>query len=407
MPRVMQRITMHFLSSVTLAIAISLGSPSAGTSQTFGPVITVNGEGISGYELDQRSKFIAALRFPGDPARIAREGLIEDKLKIQAAREAGLEVGPDELELGLEEFASRANLTIEQFVAALAEEGVSPETFRDYVRVDLLWRELVRQRFGPRARVSDAEVERALAISGATSGARIRVAEIIIPTPPDRRVEAETLAENIRERVSTNAQFSEAAQRFSAASSRTDGGVREWVSVSELPPGLAQQLLTLGPGDVSEPIPLGGQAIALFQIRGFQEPAARVPETVSVDVARMSIPADPDAATRLRSRLVSEVDVCDDLYAIARDLPEGALQRDVLAIGDVPRDLASALANLDNQESVEVQRDFGREHVMLCARTTALQDEEEGNIRRRLVNQRLSSYSENYLQELLAEATIQ
>ena len=44
---------------------------------------------------------------------------------------------------------------------------------------------------------------------------------------------------------------------------------------------------------------------------------------------------------------------------------------------------------------------------MLCARTTALEDDEEGLLRRRLVNQRLGSYAANYLQELLAEATIQ
>lgn len=188
---------MRVISTALLALAMLIGQPATSQAQTFGPVITVNNEGISGYELEQREKFVTALRLPGDPARLAREGLIEDKLKLQAARAAGLEIGIDELELGLEEFASRANLTTEQFIAALADEGVAPETFRDFVRADLVWRELIRQRFGPRARVSDAEVERALALQGAASGARIRVAEIIIPTPPDRRVEAETLAANI------------------------------------------------------------------------------------------------------------------------------------------------------------------------------------------------------------------
>ncbi|ABV92929.1 SurA domain protein [Dinoroseobacter shibae DFL 12 = DSM 16493] len=398
---------MRVISTALLALAMLIGQPATSQAQTFGPVITVNNEGISGYELEQREKFVTALRLPGDPARLAREGLIEDKLKLQAARAAGLEIGIDELELGLEEFASRANLTTEQFIAALADEGVAPETFRDFVRADLVWRELIRQRFGPRARVSDAEVERALALQGAASGARIRVAEIIIPTPPDRRVEAETLAANIRERVQTTAQFSEAAQRFSAASSRANGGLRDWIAVSELPPGLAQRLLTLGPGDVSDPVPLGDQAIALFQVRGFQESAARAPSTVSVDLARLPLPADPEAAARLRARLAAEIDVCDDLYGLARDLPEGSLRREVLAAAEIPSDIATALAGLDNQESTEIARAGGREHIMLCTRTTALEEDDEGTLRRQLLNQRLGSYAANYLQELLAEATIQ
>lgn len=376
-------------------------------AQTFGPVITVNGTAITGFELDQREKFIRALRLPGDPGTLAREALIEDRLKNQAAAAAGLQVSADELEQGLAEFAARANFTTEEFIGALADEGVAPETFRDFVRSGLLWRTLVQQRFGPRARVSPAEVERALALAGSQSGARVRLAEIIIPAPPEQRIEAEGFIEDLRERLRSEADFSAAVQRFSAAPSRNNNGLRDWIALSELPGPLAQQILTLAPGEVSPVIPLGGQALALFQVRGFQETALRAQTTLAADIATLPLSPDPEVAASLRSRLAREIDVCDDLYGLARTLPEGVLQREVYAAEDIPRDIAVAIADLDNQETTEILGTTGPVHVMLCARTTALTEDAEGTIEQRLLNRRLASYAENYLEELRSDATIQ
>ncbi|WP_424964598.1 peptidylprolyl isomerase [Dinoroseobacter sp. S375] len=377
-----------------------------GMAQTFGPVITVNGTAITGFELDQREKFIRALRLPGDPASLARNALIEDRLKNQAAAAAGLTAGPDEIEQGLAEFAGRANLTTEEFIRALDDEGVAPETFRDFVRSGLLWRALVQQRFGPRARVSPAEVERALALAGTQSGARVRLAEIIIPAPPEQRIEAEGFIEDLRERIRTEADFTSAVQRFSAAPSRNTNGLRDWIALAELPGPLAQTILTLAPGEVSPVIPLGGQALALFQVRGFQETALQTQPTIAADIATLPLSTDPEAAARLRAQLAREIDVCDDLYGLARNLPEGVLQREVYAAEDIPRDLAVAIADLDNQETTEILGATGPIHVMLCARTTALTEDAEGTIERQLVNRRLASYAENYLEELRADATI-
>lgn len=397
----------NLLATLALGVALWGLADHPATAQTFGPVITVNGEGITGFELDQRTKFNAALRLPGDPAQQAREALIEDKLKLQAARDAGIEVNPDELEDGLAEFAGRVNLTTDDFISALAVEGVAPETFRDFVRSGIMWRTLVRQRFGPRARVSDSEVERALALAGSQSGARIRVAEIVVPAPPDRRIEAEGFVQDLRDRIRTTADFNAAVERFSAAPSRDQGGLRDWTNLSDLPPTLAQELLTLAPGEVSEIIPLGDQALALFQVRGFQENTLRAPQTLSVDIATLPLPADPAQATLLRSRLASEIDVCDDLFGLARTLSEGAVQREVIASGNLPRDIAVAISDLDLHESTEIIRQTGPVHVMLCARTTALTEDAEGTIQRQLLNRRLMSYADNYLNELRSDATIE
>lgn len=381
--------------------------PSDAVGQSFSPEITVNGEGISGYELEQRFLLLEALRVPGSSREQAADVLIDDRLKRQAARAIGLEISQDELEAGIAEFAQRGNLSAAEFIEALGESGVAPETVRDFVEAGLLWRTLVRGRFGPRSNVSEAEVERALALSGTRSGARILLSEIILPTAtPEMEAQANSLAEELRVRITNQAQFAEAARRFSVAPSRENGGRRDWVALSELPPQLSSLLLTLAPGEVSESVPLGDQAIGLFQVRALEERRAQAEGGVSVEYATLALPADPAAAAAQAQELRQTTDTCDDLYTVARGLPQGALRRETVPSGSVPGALSSALSNLDPNESAQVNTAQGPVFVMLCSRVSEVAEDGLEQVRAQLRNQRLSTYADSYLEELRADANI-
>lgn len=134
-----------FLVGLTLALV----APLAQAQGSFEPVITVNGRVITGYELDQRVLFLDILRVPGDHLAEAERGLIEDRLRLEAAKRDGITVTPAQLTAGMEEFASRANLPLDQFLEAIGQGGIAPETYRDFVHAGLLWREVVRARFAP------------------------------------------------------------------------------------------------------------------------------------------------------------------------------------------------------------------------------------------------------------------
>ncbi len=168
----------HSLGALALISFADLDSAMA--QDLFEPVILVNEDGITGYELEQRELFLLALSAPGDIAVEARKGLIEDRLKQQAGRAAGLEALVEGIDIGMEEFAGRANLNKDQFIAELARTGVSEETYRDFVASGIVWRELVRLRFGSQAQVSEAEIDRALQATGA-SGVRVLISELIMP----------------------------------------------------------------------------------------------------------------------------------------------------------------------------------------------------------------------------------
>ena len=104
---------------------------------SFAPRLYVNDRAISNFEVQQRTLFLTLLRAPGDLDAEAIKGLIEDRLRGSVAKQLGLTLSAEAVIAGMNEFASRANLTGDQFVEALGQAGVAPETFRDFVSAGL------------------------------------------------------------------------------------------------------------------------------------------------------------------------------------------------------------------------------------------------------------------------------
>lgn len=383
----------------------------------FSPVITVNDQAITQYEINQRILFLSLLRIPGDPNVEARKGLIEDRLRLSETRRLGIEVSPDELEVGLEEFAQRAGLTSENFVKAIAERGVAAQTFRDFVSAGVAWRNLVRAQFGPRSQVSEAEVDRALALASSQGTARVLLSEIIVPINPQNEARQRALLERLSGSINTIGAFASAARRYSAAPTRGRGGRLDWLFLNRIPPQLRAAVLTLQPGQVSDPVNLG-PGLGIFQMRAIEEIDAETAETAALDYATVQFPGGRTVATLAAAqKLADSVDTCDDLYTPVKKLPADYFERITLSASEVPSDIALELARLDSNEiSLNLTRNNGEllTLLMLCGRTVALPEvvegEEEIDLRRqmreRLFQQRIASYADSFLAELRADAII-
>jgi len=110
--------TRFFTLCLTAVTAlVFLGTPITAQNQ-FSPAVKVNDQVITNYEVDQRARFLTLLRAPGDPAEEALKALINDRLQSQAASAAGITATQEEVEVGMEEFAARAELTAEDFIKA-------------------------------------------------------------------------------------------------------------------------------------------------------------------------------------------------------------------------------------------------------------------------------------------------
>ncbi|MBN2905850.1 MAG: peptidylprolyl isomerase [Rhodobacteraceae bacterium] len=397
------------LAAMAVVMLIGAGQAMAQQGGPFAPRMIVNDKAITNYEIEQRIRFLRLLGNPPEIEKLAMDALIDDRLRMAEATRLGIAVTDEQLKAGMEEFASRANLSAEQFIAALGQEGVAAETFRDFVVAGLAWRQVVRARFGPRAQITEAEIDRALALTSpraAGGGAQVLLSEIVLRADtPEFRAQAQTLARQLASGLNSEGAFAAAARKYSVSRSRDQGGRMAWMPLGNLPPAIAAQLLTLGPGEVTGPVELPN-AIALFQLRAIRETGAGTPDAVSVEYARFALPGGNMAdAMKLRTKL----DTCDDLYGAAKGLPEDRLQREVRPVADLPADLGLELAKLDEGEvSYGLSTPQTPVLLMLCGRTPDLGDGDVDRdaVRQQLLNQRLGGYAESYLAELKADAII-
>ena len=400
----------RFLGAAAL-IAAGVTASSGWAQNPFAPAAKVDEAVITEFEIQQRSRFLQVLNSPGSDRATVLQELIRDRLRIAETRQQGVALNDGALDQGLVDFAARANLTVEEFTSGLESAGVARETFRDFVAVSLIWRDYIRARFGSRVQISEDEIDRAVNQVNTASGIEVLVSEIIIPAPPNRAQAVLAQAEQISQSTS-EAEFSSFARRFSATASRGRGGRLDWLPISDLPAPLRPLLLALGPGEVTQPLPIPN-AVALFQLRDIRETSRPAPEYDAVEYAAYYINGGrTPEALGIAANIRANVDRCDDLYGIAKGKPENVLDRGSLPPEDIPQDIAIELAKLDPGEvSTALTRANGETLVflMLCGRTPKLEEDQvidRESVAAQLRNQRLTAFSNNLLAELEAEANI-
>lgn len=400
-----------FLKSAAplLAAALISALPHQAPAQSlFAPAIRVNQDIITWYELEQRQRFLEVLGIPGSSEPEVRKALIDERLRKQAMREAGIQPTPEDIQLAIDEFAARGQLAPDQFLNALADSGVDPETVRDYVGNQLAWRDYVSSRFISQARPTPDEINRAMGQAGG-GGLQVLLSEIIIPVTPQTLAQAEALADEIAQ-VKTVDAFSAAATQYSAAPTRENGGRLDWLNISNLPPVLQPVILGLKAGEVTPPLTLPN-AVALFQLRGLREVATGAPRYSKIDYAAYYLPGGLSPETLKRAAELKEtVDTCDDLYGIAKGQPPEVLDRVEATPSEIPRDFAVELAKLDpNEVSSTLTRNNGQTLVflMLCGRTRDLgEDTSREDVANALTQRRLQAFADSLLEQLRADATI-
>ena len=395
--------------TLTAGLALTVTPGTAPAQNLFAPAITVDEMVITGYEIEQRRRMMTLLNAPGNVNELSREQLIDDRLRLKAARAAGIEPSEQDILDGMDEFAGRADLSREQFVAVLNQGGVDEETFRDFVRAGTAWRDLVRAQFASRTQVTPEEVDRALASGGGSSDVRVLLSEIIMPINAQNAESVQARAERISQMTST-ADFSAQARQYSATATRDNGGRLPWRDLTELPPQIRSLVLGLAPGEVTDPLPIQG-AVALFQLRDIEETGYTRPDYAAIDYAAYYMAGGRSPETLAQARVLAErIDRCDDLYAVAKGQPEEVLDRGALPPAEIPTDIAYELSKLDPGEvSTALTRADGQTLVflMLCGRTAAVaEDADRNQVEIGLRNRRLSEVSDSYLAQLRANARI-
>jgi peptidyl-prolyl cis-trans isomerase SurA len=198
--------------------------------------------------------------------------------------------------------------------------------------------------------------------------------------------------------------FSDAAREFSDATTRELGGRVTWQKLETLPSVLQPLIFGLAPGEVTDPLSIPN-ALALFQLRGIREPAYRRPLPDSLDYLRYALPS---SELENINAIRANINHCDDLYGWAKGNPNHVLKHETTKRVEIDGPTSDVLKNLDENEYVITTQGKTTTLIMMCRRSQILDLEEQdlAQIRDGLLNKRLSSYADSYLENLRDDALI-
>ncbi|WP_394689974.1 SurA N-terminal domain-containing protein [Hoeflea sp.] len=106
--------------------------------------IVVNKQAITSVDLARRAAFLRLQRSGGNLQKKAREQLIEESLKYQEALRLGAVVSKAQIDASYARFGQSNNLSVKQLNQVLNQAGVTPQHFKDFIRVQMSWPRVVQ-----------------------------------------------------------------------------------------------------------------------------------------------------------------------------------------------------------------------------------------------------------------------
>jgi peptidyl-prolyl cis-trans isomerase SurA len=182
--------------------------------------VMVNGDPITNYDIEQRSKLIVLTTHKPPARQQVIDELIDEKVKQKEAKKFGVDPTSSDVDEAYKAMSTRMRITPDQLSKSLESQGIRPDTLKERIKTDMVWSSLVRGRFKESLQVGEKEV--AAAVPAATGDDKqenesfeykMQPIVLIVPrgaTPAAielRRKEAETLRARVQTCDEANAYF--------------------------------------------------------------------------------------------------------------------------------------------------------------------------------------------------------
>lgn len=398
-----------------MGVAAMLAAPGA-SAQDFAPVAVVNDEIVTGFDVAQRQLILSSAS--GGSASVGRDAaldsLIEDTLRLQAARRIGIDPSAQEIEAGFAELARANGRDPSEVRNFFRSQGVTDEALAHQIKAEVAWRQLILQRYGSRARVSESDLEEAGVTSGsAPSGPEYLLAEMRFPIGAQGEAAAMARARQVIGRLAAGERFTTVAREVSTGPTASSGGDLGWVGESALSPAASAVASRMSVDRVSEPFVDGGDVVllGLREVRGGgSEDRYRLAQLV-VTVAPNAPQSQADIAYNRALQARGQVASCADVETQKSQYAPISGDLGYLTVAQMPAAVRDAVVGLQAGEITQpVRSNDGFHVIVVCDRqsvkaTAAPSRQVEAAAELRA--QRLDRYSRSLLRELRREAVIE
>jgi peptidyl-prolyl cis-trans isomerase SurA len=219
-------------------------------------------------------------------AKQVLERMIVERLQLQLARETGTRVDDATVDRALGRIADGNRLSVSQFRAALEQDGVSWDRFREEIRNEILIVRIREREVDNRVVVSEAEIDNYLASPERSAAAEeFLVSHILLRAPeqasPESLARLRERAEEALAQLRRGTDFGQVAASYSDAPDGLLGGSLGWRSADRLPTLFADAVAGMKPGEVGPILrsPAGFHVIKLIQRRGGSTTGKRLQQT--------------------------------------------------------------------------------------------------------------------------------
>jgi peptidyl-prolyl cis-trans isomerase SurA len=147
----------HHLSALvigTLLVLMGCSSPSLAQSVA----VMVNGEPITHFDIEQRSKLTALSTHKTPDRQAVINELIDEKVKIKEGKRFGVDPTSSDIDASYAQMAGRMRTTAEGLTKSLEASGIRAETLKARIKADIVWGSLVRGRYKESLQVGEKDV---------------------------------------------------------------------------------------------------------------------------------------------------------------------------------------------------------------------------------------------------------
>lgn len=257
------------------------------------------------------------------------ERLILESIQLQIGERYGIRISDEELNNAMAGIAQRNGLSLNQFQAALARDGLSYEQARKQVRNEMIISRVRQYQVAERIDISEQEVRNFLAsdLGKMHLSEEYHLANILIPVPEgassSQIQEAERITADTYNQLKSGADFARMAMARSASETALDGGDIGWRSSAQMPAPFDSMLADLPVGGVTSPVRTPGGFI-IFKLLGKRGGETVLRDEVHVRhiLIKPSEIRSPTEAQRLAERLYERIQAGEDFATLAKSYSE-------------------------------------------------------------------------------------
>lgn len=410
-----------FITAAITSLSISNLAFAQTTANIQGIAAVVNDDAVTSFDVAQRTRLI--LLYAGvkqaDEQTIAQatqqalNSLINEKLQLQEAKKFKLSLSDDELKAIMAKQAQANGAKLDEIIAQLKEANISPKTYIDKSRADILWQRLIAGRYGSKVKITKEQIDDTInRISASANQPQYQVAEIYLEANSNVTDEqAANGAKNILQQIKQGASFAKIARQFSSAPSAASGGNMGWVGINDLKPQVAEVINIMPVGAVSEPIKVQGG----YMIVGLLNKRTGKATKVTYDLKDLYKPLDANASDNQWKAASTELNLakrelssCNSVEAVAKKYKSQSNNFSKVDIDDLNDDFKSHIMNLNKNQTSDVFRTADGVHLIYTCNkeVTGADIPSREQVEDNLTNQELTLISNRYLRNLRRDAAI-